>query len=160
MLVIRDHLGRIATAIRNDGDNYRVSFPGHWRTFRALDVEHAETMAKVTGSVGATMDYRFPDPNTNWSVEWTRAPEIANLRTSAELREWAAAQGLRTDWHEPDEQGVTVEVVGRSFDNAMCQPMPDNEIEVGVYLLKDGVRVAYTNLALLFALAARDLTGL
>jgi hypothetical protein len=40
------------------------------------------------------------------------------LATATKLKEWADAHEMRPDWHEPDEQGVTARVVGRTLDNA------------------------------------------
>jgi hypothetical protein len=44
---------------------------------------------------------------------------ITNRR---ELVELAKKLGVRDDWHEPDEQGITAEVRGLSFDNAGFWP--------------------------------------
>jgi len=79
----------------------------------------------------------------------------------AELVALAAELGVRRDWHEPDEQGLTVKVEGRSFDNAGFWPtaeataygMPASSVEKHVIIRKDGQDVAAVNLATLFAWA-------
>ncbi len=63
--------------------------------------------------------------------------------------------GVRSDWHEPDEQDVTAELVGGgSFDNAML-PATDS-MEMCVLLRQGGMPVAVVNLASLFAMACGE----
>jgi hypothetical protein len=70
----------------------------------------------------------------------------------------AGELGVRMDWHEPDEQEVTAEVRGVSFDNAGTWParddMPENIVEMHVILQQDGKDVAAVNLATLCAWAS------
>ena len=73
--------------------------------------------------------------------------EVQIITSKFALEALRADLGLREDWHEPDEQGVTVQYQDGEFDNAMALP----SVEAGVWILKDGVKVAYVNLALLFA---------
>jgi hypothetical protein len=40
------------------------------------------------------------------------------IRSKRELEQLASELGLRHDWHEPDERGITAVVKGESFDNA------------------------------------------
>lgn len=66
--------------------------------------------------------------------------------------------GVRGDWHEPDEQEVTVTVEGQSFDNAGFwptgdRPMPPEIVEHHVTIIKEDKPVAVVNLATLFAWA-------
>jgi hypothetical protein len=56
--------------------------------------------------------------------------------------------GVRADWHEPGEQGVTVVPKGTVFDNAGFSPP-----ERSVILKQYGKPVAEVNLAILFAWA-------
>lgn len=37
----------------------------------------------------------------------------------SELQSLAAMLQVRPDWHEPDEQGLTVQMIDGDFDNAM-----------------------------------------
>jgi len=65
--------------------------------------------------------------------------------------------GVRTDWHEPDEQDVTARVFGVDFDNAgfwgpSLAPY-SQYAEQHVVLYKEGEPVAAVNLATLFAWA-------
>ena len=41
------------------------------------------------------------------------------ISTREQLRQFATHHGLRPDWHEPDEQGITAEVRGQGLDNAL-----------------------------------------
>lgn len=97
----------------------------------------------------------------------SEVPKIRQLDTRGDLIALQQELGLRGDWHEPDEQGVTAQVLGFSFDNAMGT---DRELVVGhggvyeahprdgrnemlVVLSVDEKPVAVVNLANLFAWA-------
>lgn len=69
------------------------------------------------------------------------------------LVKFAVQRGMRTDWHEPDEQGVTARVTGKRFDNAGVA----DELEVTLLDVTGGERwpIHKINLATLCALAAR-----
>lgn len=79
------------------------------------------------------------------------------INSRSELVELAARLGVRADWHEPDEQDVTAETYGMSFDNAgfWADGRSDGKRyeEMYVELRKDGEPVAAVNLATLFAWA-------
>ncbi len=86
------------------------------------------------------------------------------IRNRGELMALAAELGVRQDWHEPDNQGVTAEVRGKTFDNAgfwgaeheaqwMERYGDPAGIEKWVILVRDGEPVAEVNLAELFAWA-------
>ena len=49
---------------------------------------------------------------------------MRRITERGEFVAWARAQGLRPDWHEPDEQDITARVEGTSmsFDNAGFWP--------------------------------------
>jgi hypothetical protein len=47
---------------------------------------------------------------------------MQRITTLAELAAFAAEQGLRPDWHEPDERDITARVAGVNFDNAGYWP--------------------------------------
>lgn len=93
--------------------------------------------------------------------------DTLRISTRAELIALAAKLGVRPDWHEPDEQEVTAQVHGASFDNAgfwggedrkfrLASPdlhfSPGSE-ELWVELRQDGEPVGEVNLATLFAWA-------
>jgi hypothetical protein len=76
--------------------------------------------------------------------------------------------GMRHDWHEPDERGVTARVTGADFDNAGNWGAAEVErrrreraagtggfgmMEAWVTLYHEGAPVAEVNLATLFAFA-------
>jgi hypothetical protein len=44
--------------------------------------------------------------------------EYTYIDSREELAEFAKRHGLRANWHEPDEQGVSARVVGTNLDNA------------------------------------------
>ena len=95
-----------------------------------------------------------------------------------QLQELANKLGVRHNWHEPDEQNVTVEVRGHSFDNAgfwglnreaeiLSKSAKDlkeygtcysDYVEIYVLIKKDKQVVAEINLATLFALACRTIS--
>jgi len=84
---------------------------------------------------------------------------MKRITDRAELVELANLLGVRPDWHEPDEQGITARVEGRSFDNAGFWPDDSHFrapeiIEHHVILSQNGRDVAAVNLATLFAWAA------
>ena len=89
-------------------------------------------------------------------------PEIQRVNKQGDLVELAARLGVRPDWHEPDEQGITALVSGHSFDNAgfwgtETGGLPPTAEEMSVVLCQvtnSGlVPVAEVNLATLFAWA-------
>lgn len=90
--------------------------------------------------------------------------ELRKINSRTELIADARDLGVRPDWHEPDEQGVTAEVHGSSFDNAgfwgqeaegraIADGYGADFMEMWVTLSKDGKPVAEVNLATLFAWA-------
>lgn len=49
-----------------------------------------------------------------------KSPSYVRLIASPQdLSSFAAANGLRPDWHEPDERGIGARIIGRHLDNAM-----------------------------------------
>jgi len=93
--------------------------------------------------------------------------DIKRIDTRDDLVALANTLGVRRDWHEPDEQGVTAAVHGGSFDNAGFWGeveyaewigqyglfRADQGIEMWVTLYQEGKPVAEINLATLFAFA-------
>lgn len=89
------------------------------------------------------------------------------ITTRVELVALARGLGVRPDWHEPDEQGVSARVFGQGFDNAMPPGLWMGNIEQGqephaeqyVVLYEQAAEefeptaVAAINLATLFAWA-------
>jgi hypothetical protein len=80
---------------------------------------------------------------------------LKRITTRDELKELADELGVRPDWHEPDEQNVTVATKGRSFDTAGFWPEPTASglQERHVIIKQNGKPVAAVNLAVLFAWA-------
>lgn len=94
------------------------------------------------------------------------APEPIRVMYLHQLKDVAAVLGVRPDWHEPDEQEVTAEVFGNSFDNCGTWPydptlpgdlcrgnLASEGLEMYVNLYKDELLIAQVNLATLFAMA-------
>lgn len=86
----------------------------------------------------------------------------APITSRAQLVELAGQLGVRPDWHEPDEQGLTAVVAGTTFDNAMPPggwygTPPHAELHVTLFQESDvdgtPQPVAVVNLAILFAWA-------
>lgn len=89
---------------------------------------------------------------------WTPLPWRPDIITDrAELQDIARKLGVRADWHEPDEQGVTARVTGYQFDNAGPYGGPDIWVELWRKnpdrLISFDRRECGVNLATLFAIA-------
>ena len=82
---------------------------------------------------------------------------LRRITTKAEIIALARELQMRSDWHEPDEVGVSAETRGTSFDNAGFWPEYGNMsiVEQHVILKKDGEPVAAVNLATLFSWASQ-----
>jgi hypothetical protein len=95
------------------------------------------------------------EPVSKWTLG--ASPEIdPRMPTRMKLQAFAQRYGLRPDWHEPDEQGVTATVVGRSLDNAHGDhgwKHKGKEMEKLIVLKVDGKEVMRVNLATVLALA-------
>lgn len=97
---------------------------------------------------------------------------IKIISSQKDLQAVAKKLGVRPDWHEPDEQAVTVVVSGKSFDNAgfwgLDYEISENKrkaerkkeygrawtcVEKYVVIKQNGKPVAEVNLASLFAMA-------
>lgn len=78
---------------------------------------------------------------------------MKNITSRKGFLELKKSLGVRDDWHEPDEQEVTVDMVKGSkayrFDNAFC-----NEREHHIIIMKNNKPVASVNLALLCSWAS------
>jgi len=73
--------------------------------------------------------------------------EAKYINTRQQLRSLARTLGVRDSWHEPDEQGLTAKVKGKTFDNAGTP----GEMVLIVY--KDGSPIFAVNIATLLAFA-------
>lgn len=82
--------------------------------------------------------------------------EITIINNKERMQKVAKRLDVRDDWHEPDEEGVTVEVFGNRFDNAFgcCEPDKNGNGEYFVMLYRNKLPIAAVNLATLFALAS------
>ncbi len=94
---------------------------------------------------------------------------LKTITSEKALKALAEELGVRPDWHEPDEQGVTVEIRGVNFDNAGFWGAREeaallsavgkgafaqlNSIEMYAIIYKDEKPVAEVNLAELFSWA-------
>lgn len=87
---------------------------------------------------------------------------MRRITNRAELLELKKELGMRDDWHEPSEQGVTAQAWGSSFDNAGFWPAehkpytaPEIMEQYVVVSSESGVEFA-VNLATLFAWASES----
>jgi hypothetical protein len=88
-------------------------------------------------------------------------PELKVIRDRADLVKLRDMLGVGSQWHEPDQVGVSALTGGKSFDNAnaSCLPAESPELmytdaeEMYVIVRQDGYPVACVNLAMLFAWA-------
>lgn len=81
------------------------------------------------------------------------------IKEREDLLFFAREVGVRSDWHEPDEQDLTALVFGQSFDNAGFWGEPTynyytNEMHVVLYV--SHYPVASVNLATLFGWATSE----
>jgi hypothetical protein len=78
-----------------------------------------------------------------------------------ELRAFASSNGLRPDWHEPEQQEVSASIVGDHLDNACGTDISADAVERGhqeyVVILRSEqtFETLKVNLATLLALASR-----
>lgn len=88
---------------------------------------------------------------------------VKRINERRQLVRLAEQLGVSRDWHEPDNQEVTVKVHGHDFDNAgfwgrnrdgSLHTYGEGRQELWVEVFKDGQPVAEVNLATLFAIAA------
>jgi hypothetical protein len=87
---------------------------------------------------------------------------MERIDRARELRDLADRLGVRTDWHEPDEQDVTARIEGENFDNAGAWPPSEVRAfghsewtgELCVIISRGGEDVAAVNLASLLAMAS------
>lgn len=85
------------------------------------------------------------------------AEKSVSINNQSELQALAKRLRVRHDWHEPDEQDLTAEIIGHSFDNAMGTRSDGGELIV--ILKKDDREVGRVNLATLFAFACGTWLG-
>lgn len=87
---------------------------------------------------------------------FTPAPTIRGIHTFRDLSELAAELGVRDNWHEPDEQGVSARIIGTHLDNAMGSTTRGigDAGEFNVVIMKDAQDVAVINLATLLSWGA------
>lgn len=85
--------------------------------------------------------------------------DLRRIDSREDLRAFARQHGLRTDWHEPDEQEVHARIDGTEFDNAGYWPRQQGRaahVEMHVILSVAGHDIAAVNLATLLAWAAEQ----
>jgi len=78
---------------------------------------------------------------------------LREIMTKKQLQQLAKDLDVRADWHEPDEQDVSVEIFGERFDNAGVAD------EISVYIIRNEKLIARVNLATLFAFACGTYEG-
>lgn len=97
-------------------------------------------------------------PNSSiWGIDQDNTRHIS---TKEELQQVAAKLEVRSDWHEPDEQGLTAEFHGKSFGNDgiwghKVAITPDS-LEQYITLHKNNMPVAEVNLADLLSWASNS----
>lgn len=79
---------------------------------------------------------------------------MIRIYRKSQLKGLATLLEVRKDWHEPDEQDLTVEVRGSTFDNAGFWPDSTSAtMEVHVVIKQHDKPIAAINLATLLAWA-------
>ena len=72
---------------------------------------------------------------------------IEEVYTRIRLIELSKKLEVGNDWHEPDQQGISILMTGKNFDNAGC------EGEIKVVIVKEGIPEFGINLATLLSFA-------
>lgn len=67
----------------------------------------------------------------------TSDDQLTRIHTSAALEAFRVDYGLRPDWHEPDESGITAYVIGSHLDNASGATVEHNYGELNVVLARE-----------------------
>lgn len=62
---------------------------------------------------------------------------LRRINSAADLEAFRAQHGLRTDWHEPDNNGIDAQVIGHTLDNAMGPTVEHGFGELNVVLLEE-----------------------
>ena len=84
---------------------------------------------------------------------------VFTVRGPYDLFRFRDCYGMRSDWHEPDEQGVGARVIGTHLDNAMGSTTRHEHADWGgefnIVLTHEGEDRAVVNLATLLSWAAQ-----
>lgn len=67
----------------------------------------------------------------------TSDAELNRIHSAKDLEEFRSAQGIRFDWHEPDEQGITAYTLGDHLDNAMGATVEHGHGELQIVIAKE-----------------------
>ena len=115
-----------------------------------VDQETAEALDAYSAERGELAECeRYEREREDRQIPESPEMETPKIQTAQELEHFRASFMLRADWHEPDEQGITALVRGRTFDNAGTP----NELVVEFQQL--GCPLAQVNLATLCSWACR-----
>lgn len=123
------------------------------RTATIVKVNEDDSLLAFVDGVEEIEDF-YPN-----EVEVFTQPDVKMIHTTGHLFELKNELGVRDDWHEPEEMGVSVEIRGKSFDNAgfwghgRTDLIGKSHEELHVVLKVDNEPVAMVNLATLFAFA-------
>jgi hypothetical protein len=108
--------------------------------------EFAEKMLPEDTMTSRAMRAVIVEAITKYEAEKTGETPLAIMPTSdlylsrinapSELEDFRAVAGMRTDWHEPDEQDVTAYVIGDHLDNAFGPTVDRNHGELNVVLAR------------------------
>ena len=67
----------------------------------------------------------------------TQDADLDQINSAHALEGFRVAYGLRPDWHEPDNNGVTAYVIGDHLDNAMGSTVDHGHGELQIVLAKE-----------------------
>lgn len=80
---------------------------------------------------------REAEPGRRQTFLPTSDDQLDRINSPVELEDFRRAYGLRPDWHEPDNNGVTAYVVGDHLDNAMGPTVERGFGELNVVLASE-----------------------
>lgn len=67
----------------------------------------------------------------------TRDADLHQINSARALEDFRQEYGLRPDWHEPDEQGITAYALGNHLDNAMGPTVEHGHGELQIVLARE-----------------------
>lgn len=79
-------------------------------------------------------EVREAEPGRRQTFLPTSDGQLDRINDPSDLEAFRVAYGLRTDWHEPDNSGVTAYVIGDHLDNAMGSGVDHTFGELNVVL--------------------------
>lgn len=85
----------------------------------------------------ARWEARDASPGGTQTFLPTRDEDLDQINSAHALEEFRVDQGIRNDWHEPDEQGITAYALGNHLDNAMGPTVEHGHGELQIVIARE-----------------------